>query len=120
MQTERAIDAFTALGQATRLRVFRLLLQHGTEGLSAGEISETLDVRQNTLSTNLSILTAAGLIWNRREGRSIRYFADIAGVRALLAYLMEDCCGGRPELCGAVLDRICPQPDAPETAGRCC
>lgn len=104
-----ALDAFHALSQDTRLDVFRLLVRAGAEGMAAGGIADALDVRQNTLSANLSILLRAGLVRNRREGRSIRYFADMEGMRGLLAFLMEDCCGGRPEQCQPVLDQIaCP------------
>ena len=74
--------------------------------MSAGDIGDTLDVRQNTMSTNLSVLSRAGLIRNTRQGRTIRYFADMDGVRSLLAFLMEDCCGGRPELCQPVIDEL--------------
>ncbi len=74
--------------------------------MSAGDISTVLDVRQNTMSTNLSILVQSGLIRNERQGRSIRYFADIDGMRGLLAFLMEDCCGGRPDLCQPVIKEI--------------
>ena len=101
-----ALAALAAMGQATRIDVFRLLVKAGGEGLLAGEIGRRLDVRQNTLSTNLSILHRAGLVTNRREGRTIRYFADMDGMRALLAFLMEDCCGGRPERCRAAIDEI--------------
>lgn len=72
----------------------------------AGQISEALEVRQNTMSANLSILAQSGLIRNEREGRNIRYFADMDGMGGLLAFLMEDCCGGRPELCQPVIDEI--------------
>lgn len=74
--------------------------------MSAGEIGVVLDVRQNTMSANLSVLTRAGLIRSIREGRSIRYFADMEGLRALLGFLLEDCCGGRPELCQPLLDEL--------------
>ena len=74
--------------------------------MTAGEISDTLGVRQNTMSANLSILSRAGLIRNRREGRSIRYFANMDGMRGLLAFLMEDCCGGHPELCQPVINEL--------------
>jgi len=74
--------------------------------MSAGQISETLGVRQNTMSANLAILVRAGLIRNTREGRSIRYFAQMDGIRGLLAFLMEDCCGGRPDLCQPVINEI--------------
>jgi ArsR family transcriptional regulator len=106
MDTNRALDAFSALGQDTRLEVFRLLVKAGSTGMAAGEIAGALDVRQNTLSNNLSILLAAGLVRNEREGRSVRYFADFDGVRGLLAFLMEDCCAGKPELCQPVIDQI--------------
>ena len=74
--------------------------------MSAGDISDTLGVRQNTMSANLSILTRSGLSRNKRDGRSIRYFADMEGMRGLLAFLMEDCCGGRPESCQPVINEL--------------
>jgi len=74
--------------------------------MSSGQISETLGVRQNTMSANLAILVRAGLIRNTREGRSIRYFAQMDGIRGLLAFLMEDCCGGRPDLCQPIINEI--------------
>lgn len=106
MEKIRALASLSALGQDTRLDVFRLLVRAGSAGMLAGEIGAALDVRQNTLSANLSILLNAGLVRNAREGRAIRYFADMDGMRALLAFLMEDCCGGRPELCQPVIDEI--------------
>lgn len=106
MDKNHALGAFAALSQSTRLEVFRLLIKAGEAGMSAGDISETLDVRQNTMSANLSILTQSGLIRNKRQGRSIRYFADMDGMRGLLAFLMEDCCGGHPDLCRPVIDEI--------------
>lgn len=106
MDTKYALKAFAALSQSTRLDVFRLLIKAGEAGMSAGDISDSLDVRQNTMSANLSILAQSGLIRNKREGRSIRYFADMDGMRALLGFLMEDCCGGCPELCQPVIDEL--------------
>ena len=99
METNQALSAFAALSQQTRLDVFRLLVRAGVDGALAGEISEQLDVLQNTLSTNLNILVGAGLVRRQRQGRSVRYFADFDGVRGLLGFLMQDCCGGRSELC---------------------
>src|SRR5699024_3270880 len=105
---------FAALGQSTRLDVFRLLIKAGGAGMAAGKIGETLGVRQNTMSANLAILARAGLIRSEREGRSIRYFADMDGMRGLLAFLMEDCCGGCPELCQPVIDEVaCACPEMP-------
>lgn len=106
MDKNHALDAFAALSQSTRLDVFRLLIKAGDAGMSAGDVAETLGVRQNTMSNNLSILSRSGLIRNVREGRSIRYFADMDGMRGLLAFLMEDCCGGRPELCQPVINEL--------------
>ena len=106
MDMKNALSALSALSQQTRMEVFRLLVRAGEAGMLSGEIGEALNVRQNTTSTNLVILLNAGLIRNERQGRSVRYFADFDGVRALLAFIVEDCCGGRPERCGALLDEI--------------
>src|SRR3972149_7020188 len=97
MDKNGTLAALSALAQGTRLDVFRLLVKAGPGGLCAGEIAERLAVRQNTMSTNLGVRARAGLVQRVREGRSIRYAADLDGMRGLLAYLMEDCCGGRPE-----------------------
>lgn len=101
-----ALETLSALSQETRLDVFRLLVKAGPTGLYAGEIAERLEVRQNTMSTNLSVLARAGLIRSEREGRSIRYAAELDGMRQLLAFLMEDCCGGRPKTCRSLLEEL--------------
>jgi len=106
MDKIKTLNALSALGHETRLDVFRLLIKAGSDGMLAGEISDSLDVRQNTMSSNLNILMQADLISNRREGRAIRYFANMEGMRGLLAFLMEDCCGGSAELCQPVIDEI--------------
>lgn len=106
MDKKNALSALGALGQETRLDVFRLLVEAGADGIQAGVIAETLGVRQNTLSSNLSILLNAGLVRSAREGRAIRYFADMETMRALLSFLLEDCCGGRPELCQPALAEL--------------
>lgn len=106
MDKNKALAAFAALSQPTRLDVFRLLIKAGDEGMLAGEIAEALKTRQNTMSANLTILVQAGLINNRREGRTIRYRADHGGLRGLLVFLLEDCCGGKPEQCKPILDEL--------------
>lgn len=106
MDKTAALTAFAALSQASRLDAFRLLVQAGSVGMLAGEVSEALDVRQNTMSSNLSILLNAGLLRNEREGRAIRYFANMDGLQGLLGYLLQDCCGGRPELCRPLIEEI--------------
>ena len=106
MDKDRALTAFSALAQPTRLDVFRLLMRAGDDGMAAGEIAEALDVKQNTMSANLAVLHQAGLVCNTREGRSIRYYADLDGTRGLLGFLMEDCCGGNPDLCQPLISKI--------------
>ncbi len=106
MDTNDATAAFAALSQPTRLDVFRLLIQAGSDGMSAGDIADALDVKQNTMSTNLAVLHRAGLVRNQREGRLIRYFADFNGTRGLLAFLMQDCCGGNPKACQPLIAEI--------------
>ncbi|MGK7755305.1 MULTISPECIES: ArsR/SmtB family transcription factor [unclassified Roseovarius] len=101
-----ALSALQALSQDTRLDVFRLLMRAGPEGVAAGEIAAMCGVRQNTMSAHLSVLSRAGLIRAAREGRSVRYRAEIEGVRGLLAYLVEDCCGGNHERCQSLIDGI--------------
>ncbi|MGF1502645.1 MAG: ArsR/SmtB family transcription factor [Paracoccaceae bacterium] len=113
MHSDRAIAAFAALAQPTRLEVVRLLVTAEPTGLLAGEIGNQLGVRQNTMSANLAVLLNAGLIRNRREGRTVRYFADLDGLRSLIEFLMRDCCGGRPELCQQVLDAFQPKAAVP-------
>lgn len=95
MNQAQAMTALSALGQETRLETFRLLVTACCRGLTAGEIGEKTGAVQNTLSTHLATLSQAGLITSKREGRSIRYFADLDGMRGLLGYLMDDCCAGR-------------------------
>lgn len=106
MDKQTAIKSFSALSQQTRLDVFRLLVKAGADGALSGEIGDKLQVRQNTMSANLTVLLNAGLVRNERQGRTIRYYANYEAVRGLLAFLMEDCCGGSPEICQPIIDEI--------------
>lgn len=108
MDMSNAIAALGAMAQEGRLRVFRLLMAYGPEGLPAGEVARRLDVAHNTLSSQFAVLCQAGLLQSRRNGRSIIYSVDLAGMRALLSYLVEDCCQGRPEVCGPLLEAAIP------------
>lgn len=99
MTAPHALAALAALGQPTRLEIFRLLMRCGSNGLLAGAIADTIGCPHNTLSSHLSILARAGLIRGTREGRTIVYRADVEGMRALLLFLVENCCDGHPELC---------------------
>ena len=103
MDKKQALSALAALGQETRLDVFRLLVRAGRQGVPAGEIAERLGAVQNTTSSHLKVLSHAGLVRTARQGRVVRYFAHMTGFCDLLAYLMEDCCNGRPELCRPVI-----------------
>lgn len=106
MEITAATRAFEALGHPTRLAVFRLLLPTGSEGLAAGAISGQLSLPPSTLSSHLSVLKDAGLIQARREGRYLCYSVHRAGLADLVGWLLQDCCGGSPELCAPVLSRI--------------
>lgn len=106
MEIYESLLAFSALSQQTRLEVFRLLIRSGSTGMQAGELADALAVLPNTMSANLTVLLNARLVRNERQGRSIRYFADMESVRGLLAFLMEDCCGGKPDLCQPIIDAI--------------
>jgi DNA-binding transcriptional ArsR family regulator len=99
MESKVAVASLSALGHEGRLAIFRLLVKAGPEGVAAGEIARRLDSLPNTLSANLNVLSHAGLIVSRREGRSIVYSADYAAMSGLLGFLMEDCCDGAPEIC---------------------
>ncbi len=106
MDKSTSLAALAALGQDTRLETFRLLVRTGPQGMAAGEIASRLGTVQNTMSSHLKILMQAGLVSAERDGRNVRYAADMTGFRDLLAYLMEDCCNGSPELCRPVIDAI--------------
>jgi ArsR family transcriptional regulator, arsenate/arsenite/antimonite-responsive transcriptional repressor len=106
METKDAVNMLSSLAQETRLSAFRLLVEAGEEGITAGVIAERLGVPAPTLSFHLSHLAHAGLVEAQRDGRQIRYMLRPDAFRALLAFLMDDCCGGRPELCEP-LQRVC-------------
>ncbi len=74
-------------------------MRHEPEGLAAGIVAEVIGCPQNTLSSHLSILARSGLVRGARDGRSIVYRADVEGMRALIAFLIADCCDGHPEVC---------------------
>jgi DNA-binding transcriptional ArsR family regulator len=100
MEAQEATEALFALAQEHRLRVFRLLMRAGPDGMAAGEIARSLGIPPSTLSAHLALLHRARLIRARRQARHVNYSADIPGTRRLIAFLAEDCCRGHPELCG--------------------
>lgn len=100
MEDRDHVALFAALAQELRLKVFRLLMGEGPSGLPAGEIARRLGVPPSTLSAHLAQLCQAGLLRSTRRRQQILYAADIEGTRKLIAYLTDDCCQGRPEICG--------------------
>jgi len=108
MDIKDATISLSALAQESRLQVFRLLVEAGEEGLPAGGIARSLGIPHNTMSSHLGILQQAGLVQSQRQGRSVIYAVDLTGVRDLLAFLLEDCCRGQPEICSPLLDAALP------------
>ena len=92
MDIKQALGAFDALSQETRLRVFRLLVEHGPSGVPAGTLSESLNIPHNTLSFHLRHMSHAGLVLSQREGKSIIYSANFEFFSGLIRYMVEDCC----------------------------
>ncbi len=110
MREKQALDAFAALSQETRLRIVRLLVEAGPDGMPAGAIGEAVKASSSNVSFHLSHLERAGLIESRREARSIIYSAAYPALGGLIAFLMRDCCKGRPEVCApavAALSSCC-------------
>jgi DNA-binding transcriptional ArsR family regulator len=99
MEISSAVAALSALAHEGRLTIFRELVQAGPEGLAAGEVARRVGVAPSTLSASLTVLSHAGLVTARRDGRSIIYAAAYERMAALLGYLVKDCCNGRPEVC---------------------
>jgi ArsR family transcriptional regulator len=100
VETSDALSALAALAQPTRLAVFRALVRAGPEGLAAGELAHAAAIPASTLSAHLKTLEQAGLVASRRAGRHIFYEARFETARALISFLMEDCCAGHPAVCG--------------------
>jgi arsenate reductase len=103
MEEKRAVDAFAALSQETRLRIVRLLVGAGPNGLAAGQIGQAVGASSSNVSFHLAQLEHAGLVTSRREARSIIYSASVSGLSGLVGFLLRDCCGGRPELCAPAI-----------------
>ncbi len=101
MESSNAIRAFAALAQDNRLAIFRYLVSAGPNGVAAGEIGKALGIPPTGLSFHLKELDRAGLVTQSRRGRFIHYALHVDGVRQLIGFLTEDCCGGHPELCGS-------------------
>lgn len=118
MNSASAVRSLAALAQEHRLALFRLLVQAGPEGLAAGHIAEALGMANSSLSHHLALLTEAGLIAQRRAGRSLIYSADYAAMDRLLGFLTENCCAGEACLpAPALAPALAP---APAQSAACC
>ncbi len=104
MDISNAVGSLGALAQESRLKVFRMLVRAGKDGMAAGDIARTLAVPPNTMSSQLAILFRANLVSTKRQGRSVIYAVNLDGTRALLSFLVEDCCQGEPALCAPVIE----------------
>jgi DNA-binding transcriptional ArsR family regulator len=98
MDDRQALSSFAALSQDTRLQIVRTLVVAGHEGLAAGSIAQRLGVSASNLSFHLKDLVHANLIAQRRESRSLVYTANYDALTALVTFLLEDCCAGRPKV----------------------
>lgn len=94
MNTAEAAKLMEALGNETRLEIFRLLIQAGTEGMPVGDIQRVLDIPASTLSHHIARLMHGGLVSQERESRVLRCRADYVRIRTLLSFLMDKCCNG--------------------------
>ena len=99
MEIKTAVTALGALAQETRLAIFRLLIEAGRDGESAGRIGETLEVPGATLSFHLKELARAGLLTSRQERQFIYYAVDFERMAELMAFLTQNCCHGMPQAC---------------------
>jgi DNA-binding transcriptional ArsR family regulator len=111
---QRAVAAMRALGQPSRLAIFRLLMRYEPKGLAVGAIAERVGSPQNTVSAHLAILARAELVQSARQSRSIHYRVDLAGLHWMISYLLADCCGGDPRKCASIeslLREVCCLPE---------
>jgi DNA-binding transcriptional ArsR family regulator len=98
VDTEKIVRALGAIAHEHRLAVFRMLVERGPDGLSAGAIAGQLGMPPSSLTFHLQQLLHAGLVTQRRVSRQLIYAADFAAMNDLVSYLTENCCGG--EACG--------------------
>ncbi len=106
METEQAVTILAALAQASRLMVFRALVEAGPAGLAAGRIAEDTEIPPSSLSFHLKALAHAGVVNARQAGRFVIYTANFTTMNTLLTFLTENCCGGNP--CGTTRAPECP------------
>jgi len=123
MKSSQALEAFAALSQETRLAILRHLIRAGAGALPAGKVAESVGVAPSTFSFHVAALERAGLVRSERVQRQIFYSANLNGLRQLLTFLLDDCCGGRPEICanlfpGIAAEAACCTPARPKSRKR--
>lgn len=106
MSEPRALECFAALSQESRLAIVRLLIKEAPNGLPVGEISRRLDILQSTLSSHLGVLRRAELVKSTRHQREIHYAARLDGMRAMIRFLLQDCCQGNADKCDKLLSLV--------------
>ncbi len=102
IEEREAVARLGALAHDVRLRAFRLLVNAGPSGMASGDIADALQVPPTAMSFHLAALERSGLVAARRQGRKVFYAIAFEEVRALLGFLTDECCGGRPDLCGSL------------------
>jgi ArsR family transcriptional regulator len=98
MEMTEAVEVLSSLSQETRLKVFKLLLEFGRDGVVPTKIADELSMPMNTLSFHLSHMSRAGLVTSKKDGRSISYFANAELIEDLIGYLQENCCARERKL----------------------
>jgi ArsR family transcriptional regulator, arsenate/arsenite/antimonite-responsive transcriptional repressor len=93
MNASETVSALGALAHEHRLAIYRLLVERGPEGLSAGEIAQRLGLVPSSLTFHVQALQRAGLVAQRRVSRQLFYSADFGAMNDLIAYLTKNCCG---------------------------
>lgn len=117
MEITEATQSLAALGHASRLAIFRQLVEAGHGGRMAGELAQALSLPGATLSFHLKELTAAGLIHGEARGRYVNYRANFDAMNGLIAFLTRNCCAGDAEVCVAQAN-TCPPADRRKSSVR--
>ncbi len=99
MHSSQAVQALAALAHDTRLALFRMLVERGPDGLSAGVIADRLGIPPSSLTFHVQHLHRAGLITQRRLSRQLIYAADFSAMNGLVGFLTENCCGRGATVC---------------------
>lgn len=107
MESLKIVAALAALAQESRLKVFRLLVQVGADGLPAGKIAEVIGITPSSLSFHLKELSHANMVTSRQKGRSVIYIANYAMMNQLMSFLTENCCQGSS--CSTEISICCPE-----------